>query len=112
MPRLIGRSSALRLLLTGEMIPADEALRLGLVDEVVPTGQLMTRAAELAASIASMAPLAIAGTIEAVERGSDLDIEDAMQIEAEVFGRLSGTADKMEGTTAFLEKREPQWTGR
>ena len=112
MPRLIGRSTALRLLLTGEMIPAAEALRIGLVDEVVPAGQLMTRAAELAASIVAMAPLAVAGTIESVERGSDLRIEDAMKVEAEIFGRLAGTADKVEGTTAFLEKRPPRWTGR
>jgi enoyl-CoA hydratase len=112
MPRLIGRSAALRLLLTGEMIAAADALRLGLVDEVVPAERLLPRAAELAASIVAMAPLAVAATIEAVERGSDLDIEEAMKVEAEIFGRLAGTADKMEGTTAFLEKRSPRWTGR
>jgi len=112
MPRLIGRSTALRLLLTGEMIPAAEALRIGLVDEVVPAERLLPRAAELAASIVAMAPLAVAATIEAVERGSDLEIEDAMKVEAEIFGRLAGTADKTEGTTAFLEKRPPRWTGR
>ena len=101
-----------RLLLTGEMIPAAEALRIGLVDEVVPAERLLPRAAELAASIVAMAPLAVAATIEAVERGSDLEIEDAMKVEAEIFGRLAGTADKTEGTTAFLEKRPPRWTGR
>ena len=94
------------------MIPAAEALRIGLVDEVVPAERLLPRAAELAASIVAMAPLAVAATIEAVERGSDLEIEDAMKVEAEIFGRLAGTADKTEGTTAFLEKRPPRWTGR
>lgn len=112
MPRLVGRSMALRLLLTGEIIVATEALRIGLVDEVVPAERLMARAAELAAAIIAMAPLAIAGTIEAVERGSGLEIEDAMKVEAEIFGRLSGTSDKAEGTAAFLEKRPPHWTGR
>ena len=105
LPRLVGRSAALRLLLTGEMIGAAEALRIGLVDEVVPAERLMERAGELARSIAAMAPLAVAGCMEAVERGGELGLEDALKVEAEIFGRLSGTADKAEGTAAFLDKR-------
>ena len=112
LPRLVGRSAALRLMLTGEMIGAAEALRIGLVDEVVPAERLMPRAKELAESIAAMAPLAVAGCLEAVERGSGLEIDEAMKVEAEVFGRLSGTDDKAEGTAAFLEKRSPNWAGR
>ncbi|WP_348268306.1 enoyl-CoA hydratase-related protein [Edaphobacter paludis] len=112
LPRLVGQSAALRLLLTGEMIGAAEALRLGLVDEVVPTERLMTRAKELALAIVAMAPLAVAGCIEAVLRGSELGIDDAMKVEASIFGRLCGTADKAEGTAAFLEKRAPKWTAR
>lgn len=112
LPRLVGHSAALRLLLTGEMIGAAEALRIGLVDEIVPPERLMTRAKELADAIATMAPLAVAGCIEAVRRGSELGIDDAMKVEASIFGRLSGTADKAEGTAAFLEKRPPRWAGR
>lgn len=112
LPRLVGRSAALRLMLTAEMIGAAEALRIGLVDEVVPAERLMTRAHELAAAIAAMAPLAVAGCMEAVECGSALGIDDALKAEAEIFGRLCGTADKAEGTAAFLEKRSPKWAGR
>ena len=112
LPRLVGRSAALKLLLTGEIIPAAEALKIGLVDEVVPADQLIARGLELARTIAGMAPLAVAGCLEAVERGSDLDLEAAIEVEAEIFGRLCGTADKAEGTAAFLEKRSPVWNGR
>lgn len=112
MPRLTGRSAALRLMLTGEMIGAAEALRIGLVDEVVPADRLMARAQELAGAMVAMAPLAVVGCMEAVERGSELEIDEAMEVEAEIFGRLCGTADKAEGTAAFLEKRSPQWLGQ
>lgn len=112
LPRLVGRSAALRLMLTGEMIGAAEALRIGLVDEVVPAERLMARAKELADVIVVMAPLAVAGCLEAVERGIGLPIEEAMKVEAEIFGRLCGTTDKAEGTAAFLEKRSPKWAGQ
>ena len=112
LPRLIGKPAALKMLLTGEMMGAAEALRLGLVDEVVPAARLMARAEELARSIVAMAPLAVAGCMEAVRWGGELSLEAAMEVEAEIFGRLCGTEDKKEGTTAFLEKRLPVWTGR
>jgi enoyl-CoA hydratase len=111
LPRLIGRSAALRLILTAAIIDATEALRLGLVDEVVPAAELMTRARTIAESIAAMAPLAISAALEAVARGAGKPVDEAMQVEAEIFGRLSATADKREGLTAFLEKRAPKWTG-
>jgi enoyl-CoA hydratase len=112
LPRLVGAPAALKLLLTGEMITAFEALSIGLVDEVVPADQLMERGEQLARAIIAMAPLAVAGCLEAVERGSGLEIDSATEVEAEIFGRLCGTADKTEGTTAFLEKRPPLWTGQ
>jgi enoyl-CoA hydratase len=112
LPRLVGQSMALKLLLTGEMIGAAEALRIGLVDEVVPADKLMTRAEALAQSIVAMAPLAVAGCMEAVRWGSELGLVAATDVEAEIFGRLCGTEDKNEGTKAFLEKRPPVWVGR
>ncbi len=112
LPRLVGRPAALKLLLTGERIGAAEALRLGLVDEVVAPDRLRARGMELARAIATAAPLAVAATLEAVGRGADTAIDEACRIEAEIFGRLCGTADKQEGTRAFLEKRPPVWTGR
>ena len=111
LPRLIGRSAALRLILTGAAIDATEALRLGFVDEVVPAAELMPRAHTIAESIAAMAPLAISGAMEAVARGEGKPTEEAMHVEAEIFGRLCGTSDKHEGLTAFLTKRPPKWTG-
>jgi enoyl-CoA hydratase len=112
LPRLVGESTALKLLLSGEMIDAAEALRIGLVDEVVPAERLMERGEALARSIVAMAPLAVAGCLEAVRRGFGLHIDAATEVEAEIFGRLCGTADKVEGTKAFLEKRSPVWEGR
>ncbi len=111
LPRLVGSSAALKLLLTGEMIPAQEALRIGLVDEVVAADQLLERGRELARSILATAPLAVSGCLEAVYKGAGLSLDAALRLEAGIFGRLSGTADKTEGTRAFMEKRPPTWTG-
>src|SRR5271169_6585823 len=112
LPRLVGQSAALKMLLTGEIIGAAEALRIGLVDEVVPAARLMERAEGLAMTIVGMAPLAIAGCMEAVRWGGELGLVAGTDVEAEIFGRLCGTADKSEGTKAFLEKRPPVWTGQ
>src|SRR5271168_4224161 len=112
LPRLVGQSAALKMLLTGEIIGAAEALRIGLVDEVVPAARLMERAEGLAMTIVGMAPLAIAGCMEAVRWGSELGLVAATDVEAEIFGRLCGTKDKNKGTKAFLEKRPPVWTGQ
>lgn len=112
LPRLIGRSAALRLMLTGAAVDAAEALRLGMVDEVVAPAELMGRARAVAETMAGMAPLAVSGLLEAVRRGEGEAMDEAMGVEAEIFGRLCGTADKREGLTAFLEKRAAIWVGR
>lgn len=112
LPRLIGPSAALKLLLTGERIDAAEALRLGLVDEVVPASDLLGRGRQLAQSILAMAPLAVTGCLEAVYQGAGRDLDSALRIESRIFGRLCATADQKEGTRAFLEKRSPLWTGK
>jgi enoyl-CoA hydratase len=112
LPRLVGRGAALKLLLTGAIIDAREALRIGLVDEVVPPADLMTRAEALATEIAANAPLAIAETLRAVDEGLSLPLELALLREATRFGELCATADKSEGAVAFLEKRPPEWKGR
>jgi len=111
LPRLVGRGAALKMLLSGAMIDAREALRIGLVDEVVPVTDLMTRAEALAMEIAANAPLAIAETLRAVDEGLSLPLELALLREAGRFGALCATADKAEGTIAFLEKRAPAWKG-
>lgn len=112
LPRLVGRGAALKMLLTGSIIDAQEAFRIGLVDEVVPAAQLMERAEALALEIAANAPLAIAATLRAVDEGLDLALDGSLLREAAHFGHLAGTADKAEGTQAFLEKRVPVWKGR
>jgi enoyl-CoA hydratase len=112
LPRLVGPSAALKLLLTGEIIDATEAFRIGLVDEVVPAERLLSRGQELAQTIAAQAPLAVTACIEAVRRGAYLPLDAALRLEADFFGQLCGTQDKAEGTQAFLEKRTPTWTGR
>lgn len=112
LPRLAGRSAALKLLLTGDTIEAREALRIGLVDEVVPTAELMSRAEALAQAIAKNAPLAVEETLRSVDEGLDLGLDRAIEQEAERFGRLCATRDKDEGTRAFLEKRAARWEGK
>lgn len=111
LPRLVGRGAAMKLLLSGRIIDAQEALRIGLVDEVVPATELMDRAKALAAEIAAQAPLAVAEMIRVVDEGLDVPLDLALLREADRFGYLCDTADKTEGTTAFLEKRAAVWKG-
>jgi enoyl-CoA hydratase len=112
LPRLVGKGTALKLLLTGDMVGAGEAFRIGLVDEVVPAEALLPRAEALARSIAANAPLAVRGCLEAVHAGYDLPLASALALEASLFGLSCATADKAEGTRAFLEKRQAEWSGR
>jgi enoyl-CoA hydratase len=94
------------------MIPAAEAHRLGLVDQVVAPDTLITTATSLMASMLANAPLALAGCIEAVDRGQALTLDEGCRIEADQFGLLSSTSDMREGMRAFLEKRAAAFTGR
>lgn len=112
LPRLVGKGAALKLLLTGEMVSAVEALRIGLVDEVVPASELMGRARELASSIAAAAPIAVRQCLAAVRAGYDLPLNEAQAHEAALFGICCGTEDKAEGTRAFLEKRAAVWRNK
>jgi enoyl-CoA hydratase len=112
LPRLVGKGAALKLILTGEIVPAQEALRIGLVEEVVPADELLPRAKKLAASIAQMAPLAVRACLDVVHRGYDLPLDQALAIEAAGFRFCCSSEDKVEGTTAFLEKRAPHWKGQ
>jgi enoyl-CoA hydratase len=112
LPRLIGKGAALKMILTGEAISAAEALRLGLVDEVVEPDQLLSRAEQIAQTIAGMAPLAVRDSIRAVNSGYDLPLASGLELEASLFGLACSTSDKAEGARAFLEKRAPQWSGK
>ena len=109
--RLIGKSAALDLLLTGRQIPADEALRVGLVNRVAPAADLMTSARTLALELAGKPPLAARYILEAVHRGMDVPLDQAQFLEATLFGLITSTDDRREGTAAFLEKRTPVFKG-
>ncbi|MFN8580769.1 MAG: enoyl-CoA hydratase-related protein [Gemmatimonadaceae bacterium] len=111
LPRLVGRGQALQLLLTGELIDATEALRIGLVNKVVPAAELLATATNLLRQMLANAPLALALVIEAVNQGVDRPQADGLNLEANHFALLAGTSDMREGTTAFLEKRPPRFTG-
>jgi enoyl-CoA hydratase len=111
LPRLVGQGMASYLLLTGEMISADEAKQANLVEKVVPPEQLMAEAKRIAALIAGKGPLAVAATKKVIHKGLQTNLHDALEIEAEAFGSIAVTADAREGTRAFLEKRPPNFTG-
>jgi enoyl-CoA hydratase len=112
LPRLVGKGRALELLLTGEMIDAQEALRIGLVNRVVPADRLLAETEALLRAILANGPLAIRACLEAVDNGLDLTVDQALLLEASYFGLLSATEDMSEGTRAFLEKRKPTFKGR
>jgi enoyl-CoA hydratase/carnithine racemase len=112
MPRLVGKGRALQLILSGEMINAQEAYRIGLVNEIVPAANLITRAEAILKKIASNAPIAVKFALEAANKGMDTSQGEGLLLEASYFGLCAATEDKKEGTTAFLEKRAPQFRGR
>ncbi len=110
--RLCGRGVAAQLVLTGEMISAEEALRIGLVNQVAEPGELLAAAEAMAGKIAANAPLAVKYSIEAIDRGLDMSQEEGLFLEATLFGLLCATEDMREGTRAFLEKRAAQFKNR
>jgi enoyl-CoA hydratase/carnithine racemase len=112
LPRLVGKGRALQLILSAEMIGAQEAHRIGLVNEIVPAADLLPRAEAILRKIASNAPVAIRFALAAVNKGLETSQDEGLLLEASYFGLCAGTEDKKEGTTAFLEKRPPQFTGR
>jgi len=112
LPRLVGKGIAMQLLLTGEMITAQEAQRIGLVNEVVPSGQLIARAEAMAQAIIKNAPLAIQYCLEAVNHGMEMTLQEGLCLEATLFAVSCATEDKKEGTAAFLEKRAADFAGK
>ena len=112
LPRLVGKGRALQLILSGEMISAQEAHRIGLVNEIVPAADLITRAEAILKRIAANAPISVKFALEAVNKGLEASQSDALLLEASYFGLCAATEDKKEGTTAFLEKRAPHFQGR
>lgn len=110
--RLLPRGVAMELLITGRVIGAEEALRLGLVNKVAPADQLEREVEKMVNLLLSKPPFAVRGCIEAVNRGADLTLREGCRIEEDLFGMTCGTMDMEEGMSAFLEKREAEFTGK
>ena len=112
LPRIIGRGKALEMVLTGEAVDAREALRTGLVSQVVPRERLLAEAEALAERIAARGPIAVRYAKEAVSRGLDMTLEQALRYETDLTVILQTTEDRAEGVRAFLEKRTPEFKGK
>jgi enoyl-CoA hydratase len=110
--RLCGKGVAHELILTGEVISAEEALRIGLVNRVVEPAELLPAAEALARKIMANAPLAVKFSIEAIERGYEMPQEQGLFLEATLFGLCCATEDMREGTRAFVEKRPAKFQGK
>ena len=110
--RAVGKSKAMQMILTGQSIPAEEALRIGLVSKVVPLESLMQEVEKLANEIASKPPISIRAAKEAILRAHDTTMEIGLEFERKLFYTLFATSDSKEGMRAFLEKRKPVFKGR
>jgi enoyl-CoA hydratase len=109
--RLVGRSKALEMLLTGDLIGAQEAYRIGLVNKVASPGELMTAALDVAREVASKGPITLRYAKEAIHDGMDLTLEQGLRLEADLYFLLHTTRDRTEGIRAFQQKRSPQFEG-
>jgi enoyl-CoA hydratase len=112
LPRLVGKGRALQMILTAEPIDAQEAYRIGLVNEISTAEKLLERAAEILRKIGLNAPLAVRFSLEAVHRGLQCSQGEGLAIESALFAVCASSQDKNEGTAAFMDKRQAQFTGR
>ena len=112
LPRRVGPGLARELVYSGKTIDAAAAKAIGLVNDVFPAGELLPKAKETAALIATRGPLAVAAAKRVLRRGTDVDLDAACELEATTFGSLFASGDAREGTQAFLAKRPPTFGGR
>ena len=112
LPRLIGKGNAMEILLSGKNITAKEALSLGLVNKVFPLSELMPAAKKLALTISKNAPLAVGGTLQAVNEGLEIDLISGLKKEQAAFANLFDSSDACEGLSAFIDKRTPDFKGK
>lgn len=110
LPRLVGSAKAIELILTGDMVNAQEAFRLGLANKVVPAGQVLAEAKGLAKKIAAKSKLTNEASVRAVIGGLKGSLEAGLALEADQFSKLIGSHDTTEGVSAFLQKRQAKFT--
>jgi enoyl-CoA hydratase len=109
--RLVGKGRALELILSGDMINAEEAYRIGLVNKIFPKEKLLEEAEAFCRKLMTKGPIALRCALEAVNKGLNQTLEEGLNLEANLFGLLCATQDTKEGLTAFLEKRKPTFKG-
>ena len=112
LPRLLGRARAIEMMLSGEVITADEALRIGLVSRVVPAKDVLNAALEMGREMAGKASWALRYCKEAVYKGLDMTLSQGLQLEGDLYFLLHTTEDRTEGVNAFREKRKPEFKGK
>ena len=112
LPRLIGLGAAVKMIMTGETIDAQEALKLGLVHDVVSLERLENEAQTLAVRLSKQPAIALRAAKTAIYGGLNMALGDGLKLEQSLFCMLFGTQDQKEGMTAFIEKRKPNFTGR
>lgn len=110
--RLVGKGKSMEMNLLGDMVSADKAEQIGLVNWVVPQGELIPTVAKVANQLAQSAPIALSMTIDAINKGLECSLADALDYEVKAFGICCASEDKNEGTSAFLEKRKAEFTGK
>lgn len=111
LPRIVGITRAMEMVLTGREVDAREAYEMGLVTSVGDTGELVTQAKDMAQAMTTKSPLSLSFAKEAINSGMDLTLEQGLRLEADLYFLLHTTKDRTEGITAFLEKREPKFRG-
>ncbi len=112
LPRIVGKGKAMELILTGEIISAEEAFEIGLVNKVVAEENLAAEVEAVAKTLATKGPIALRYIKEAVNKGLDLTLDQGLRLEADLYFILHTTADRTEGIKTFIEKRPPQFKGR
>lgn len=112
LPRLVGAGNAKELLMTADMISAERAAQIGLANHVVEPAQLLAKAQEITGKILSKAPFAVQFSKKLVNDGANIDLDRALALESETFGSLFGSEDRVEGMTAFVEKRQANFQGK
>ena len=109
LPKIVGVGKAIELITTGKIINAEESYRIGLANKICPQNRLMSESRKLASSILKNGPRAISSSLRCIHDGLTMSIKEGMDIEVEEFGELFRHDERMEGLTAFIEKRDPEF---